>query len=183
MGIKENSNLKLTFISMIKSFEEKIKLSFSKIKYELEDHLDSINQNTNEILYNHHKIIDLEKKVDLLTQRINEMDLMFENQKSNSNSNFDYKGILYKEFSGIEKKVLYYLLSKNNNEITLPDIILYTGLEIEKVEQIIYNLIKSGIPIIKTYSKDDKIFIGIDYNFKIQQRKENFLQIKEEITN
>ena len=49
------------------------KVSFSKIKEELDVHLDSINENTNEINANFEHILKVEQKVDKLSEKFEEI--------------------------------------------------------------------------------------------------------------
>lgn len=62
---------------------QRVRVSFSKIKEELEDHLLAINENTNEIASNYEYICMLESKIERLTQRVDVLQLKLM-QKSQS---------------------------------------------------------------------------------------------------
>ena len=56
--------------------EDKLKATFTKIKEEFEDHLDSINENTNEIHSNYEYLCELDSKIEKLNEKLEEI-MMF----------------------------------------------------------------------------------------------------------
>jgi len=58
--------------------ELKLKLSFVKIKSEIDDHRQSINENTNEIQGNYEYLCKLDSKLDKLSQTVEQLSLVMD---------------------------------------------------------------------------------------------------------
>ncbi|MEM4756338.1 MAG: hypothetical protein QW594_04360, partial [Candidatus Woesearchaeota archaeon] len=56
--------------------KKKLKQAFSLIKEELQEHLDAINENTNEIQYVHEQVELVKEKIEKLTSRLDELELL-----------------------------------------------------------------------------------------------------------
>ncbi len=146
----------------------KIKDAFGSIKDDLDMHLDSINQNTNEIQANNEQLVELELKLEKLTDRFDELNLMlnpslsserFENIKLNSREQE-----LFMHIYLVEDRIPMSLLAKR------------AGLPIELCESILNNLMRKNIPLIRQLV-DGAMYISLDYNFKDLQARKNILNI------
>ena len=60
----------------IQKVNDSLKLSFKKIKQELDSYLDTINQNTNEIQSNYEFLIELDKKIENISDRLDEITML-----------------------------------------------------------------------------------------------------------
>lgn len=65
-----------TLSKHITAIDENIRVSFSKIKEEMEEHLQTINESTDEIQQNYEYLMDLEKKMDKLSEKVEQIQLM-----------------------------------------------------------------------------------------------------------
>jgi len=81
--------MKAVFKKEIEKINKGLQASFQKIKKELDSYLDTINQNTNEIQSNYEFLIELDKKVEALSERIDELTLMINPKQSFINQEFD----------------------------------------------------------------------------------------------
>ena len=59
-------------VSSLKIVEKETKKAFSKVKKEFEEHLEAINENTNEIQSNYELMLKLEEKLDKVENSISE---------------------------------------------------------------------------------------------------------------
>lgn len=117
----------------LKRFEENVKGSFSRIKQELNIHLDSINENTNEINANFDYVMKLENKVDKLSEKIDEMSMMLSGFLGyNDNSNEQY---------------VYYFLKNNLKPMTFKELSQKLMINHKKVIDAVESLILKGFPI------------------------------------
>jgi len=65
------------------SKDKKIKASFKKIRTEMDDHLDAINENTNELVSVADYIAELEAKIVKLGERLDEAEMKISDLKKN----------------------------------------------------------------------------------------------------
>jgi len=147
---------------------EKIKISFGKVENELNEHLDSINANTNEIQSVYELLAELDLKLNKLDSRMDELQLKLD---KDSKKIID---IRIEPLTKIEKKVFMALYTSEIEEITYKDIANKIGIEEVLVQEYITNLIAKGIPMSKKF-QGSSIFISLDKNFKELQAKENII--------
>jgi len=144
---------------------------FGKVREELSEHLDSINQNTAEIDGVHQRFNQLEQMIDKLTERIDE--LAFSNTSQATLENFDVP------LSLREQEVFVALYT--SAEALPPHVIAqYLGLTDELVLTFLHKLISKGIPILKEY-QDNILVFALDKNFKDLQARKQLVTINEEV--
>ena len=158
--------------------DKSIRNSFSKIKSEMENHLDSINENTNEINSNFEHILRLEQKVDKLSERIDELQLLFSSLTSEKRvDETKYENINL----SLREQEVFLALYATEEDMNHFDIAKNLGLTVELVEKYLESMIKKGVPIIKKYD-NKKILFAIDHDFKNVQAKKNILNINEKVS-
>jgi predicted nuclease with TOPRIM domain len=159
--------------------DESLKVSFSRIKEEMDIHLDSINENTNEINSNFEHVARLEDKIDKLNERIDELHMMF------SSLIGDKPEVKEVEFEKIKlstrEQEVFLALYTSQNELTYYDISRKLGLTPDLVEKYIKMMLEKGVPIIRKLT-ENKVFLMVDDEFKNLQTKENVLKIHENIS-
>ncbi len=148
--------------------------SFAKIREELEEHLQSINENTNEIGQNHEYLCGIEQKLDMLAERLDHMQLFL--------SQFGY-GTASRHFhlrplTTDEKRVFIalYAIEDEKGHVTYADIAKVLLMDLQLVSGYTASLIEKGVPIVKRYV-NDIAYLRLDQNFKQLQAKENILAI------
>lgn len=159
--------------------EKRLKTAFLTIKNEFDEHLDSINQNTNEIQANYEYICELENKVDKLTQRLDEIQMVLMTSDKDSIGNNSYKADI-KKLTKREQEVFMILYTNESSNLTFYDIAKKLGLKEDMVRNYISELSSKGIPILKKFVSN-KVYISIDPGFKDFQTRENVLGINPEI--
>ncbi len=157
--------------------QKKIRFSFSLVKEELEEHLDSINENTNEIQYTTEQLFELTRKVDKLMQRMDEMELMLRGPQEEMPA-ADYEVPLFHELSSQEREVfleLYHGAAKTYRELAMR-----LALTEETIRKVLLDLITKGLPLVKRYVKKS-IVIELDPQFKRCQQRDNLMALDQEL--
>ena len=158
-----------------RSIQNSIKIAFTKVKEELEDHLSAINENTNEIQSNYEYTCELESKIEKLTERVEQLQLTVYGQIQAQNQKISEK---MSNLSNDEKNVFkaIYSLEEENGSVTFEDIASESQFTSEEVSKIISSLMEKEVPISKKII-DNKPYLKIDKDFKRLQAKENVLNI------
>lgn len=150
----------------ISQIKEEVSFPLSQIKEEIDDHLAAINDNTQEIQTNFSFLLELDSKIDKLSQRIDKIDLML----SEKPQKIELKPLNYPE------KQVFCVLYTEEAPLTYEDISNKTGLTTALVREHISALIEKGIPLIKSYYQG-RPFLKLDPNFKEVQAKENLVNL------
>ena len=153
-----------------------VKESLEELKEQNEDHLISINENTNEIQSNYEYSLELNQKINKLAERIDEISMLL-------NLKPDQKSIQMPKLTTVEKEIFLalYSICEQQEYATYKEI----GDSVNLSETLIMNyitiLIEKGVPIIKSYN-DDKTKLKLSSYFKDLQTKSNILKITEDIS-
>ena len=168
-------------VSKIRGVERQIKKSFSKIKIEFDDQRDAINENTNEIQSNFEYISELDKKVEKISERIDDLHLYVTNIARALN--LDSLDIEEKKFENMnirltrhEKDVfsLIYFMCEQDVRPTLKSLSTRLGYTPEMTKNYLLELMDKGIPLSITKTDDDLI-IDLDFHFRRVQAKKNIV--------
>lgn len=144
--------------------DRNLRSAFKKIKQELDDHLDTINMNTNEIQSNYEEILDLKQRVDKLTEMVDELRFLL-------NPRLRIKDT---KLSSVEEKVFIVLYTFG--KLSLSDISSKTGLSFQEIENALYSMIVKGFPIYREIEKD-KILFYMDPYFKDLQARRRIVNL------
>jgi len=154
-----NSNRELNRVA------EGVRKAFKAVKVELEDHLDAINQNTSEVQANQCLLTELEAKIEKLSERLDEFELMINPERARK---------LGVKLTPREQEVFMVLYL--NKSITLKDISRRLGFTEEMVNMYILNIISKGIPV-RRELVDDVLVFSLEPEFKDLQARRNVLEI------
>ena len=153
-----------------------LRVELLKIRHEFEEHLQAINENTNEIAANYEYICEIESRLDKLSERVDNIQMCLE---SNSNvivakrNNFDVKKLNRREQ---EVFLVIYTLEEEKGSLTYDDIAKKLGISEQLAGNYVTSIIEKGVPIIKRYL-NSKPYLRLDPEFKTLQAKENILQL------
>ena len=169
---KDNCELKLV------SFE--INKVFGQIKEQFEDHLETINENTNEIHSNFEYLCELDKKIDKLSERIDELNNTIKQQNGEK---VEKKTFKLQPLTTKEKEVFYalYILTEHKRYATYKEIAKRVSYSEDLVASYITNLIEKGIPIVKKYA-NRLAYLGLNSEFREIQAKENIVGVNTLLT-
>ena len=156
--------------------ERLLREAFDKIKEEMTDHLQTINENTNEINSNHDYVLHLENMINKLNERLDEVEhKISELSGKKIMTAEDFKGII---LTPKEQEIFLILYSRTGDLIDYREISKTLGITEQSAQKNISKMISKGIPIIKKYF-DNKVYLVLDNDFRNLQAKLNILNIKD----
>lgn len=167
---------------MLKGERKEIELSQSilvgskgvlgQITGELEDHLIAINENTTEIQSNFEYLCEIDRKIEKLVERIDELSMIVKGKKEEKKA-FDIKKLTKKEK---EIFMAIYQLTEEKKEVTYKQIAKKICATESLVSAYVTSLIEKGIPIAKRYA--GKIAkLTLNKAFRDVQAKQNIVGI------
>lgn len=171
-GPKDETGLKLVSIKVNDTFEQ--------IKEQFEDHLETINENTNEIHSNFEYLCELDRKIDKLSERIEELNNILRKQNGEKVEKKTFKP---QPLTNKEKEIFYalYVLTENKRYTTYKEIAKRVSYSENLVASYITNLVEKGIPIAKKYA-NRIAYLGLDCEFRELQAKENIVGVNTILT-
>jgi hypothetical protein len=152
--------------------EKRLKESFKKIKTEMDDHLEAINENTNELNSLTEYITELEEKIVKLGERLDEAELRIA-ESTGRKQNHPQNIILTTR----EEEIFLLLYSRNGDLLDFREISKALGITEEMCRKNIAGMLSKGVPIIKKYF-EDKTFLVLDSDFRNLQAKENIIKFR-----
>ena len=155
---------------------KKISAEFTKIKHEFEEHLQAINENSNEIAANYEYICEVENKLDKLSERIDQIQMYLASTSGINivkSKSFDVKRLNRREQ---EVFLVIYTLEEEKGSITYADIAQKLGISEQLAGNYVTSIIEKGVPILKRYL-NSRPYLRLDPEFKTLQAKENILQL------
>jgi len=158
-----------------KDINFELKEGLTSVKKELDEHLDSINENTSEIQTSYECMNEINDKLEKLAERTEAIE-MFLQKYSNFTAverSFDIKPLAKTEQHVF---LVIYALEDEKGLVSYADIIKKTGLPGYVVSEYIARLIEKGIPLVKKYINNIPFSIN-NPEFKRLQAKENILCI------
>jgi len=162
----------------IKELRENLDSNLKDIKEQFTQHLDSINDNTNEIQANYEYTTQLDNKIEKLAQRLDQIQL-FLKQLTDRDVAPNVEEYQVQELTLKEKQVFLVLYPLDANKVlSYRAIASEINLTESLVKQYVTNLIEKGIPIIKEY-RLGKPYLRLDPKFKELQAKQNILNIED----
>ncbi len=174
-GKKNNGSKELLTVN------KRLKKAFNTIKEEFEEHLGSINENTNEIQANYEYLCNIDSKIDKLNEKIEEIQLFIKYLANEKNRDDKKKPTHNHIFLTTREKEVFlalYTMAEEKGPITYKAISRRIGLTEFMVREYIINLIEKGIPVIKKYVNQE-VYLDIDQKFRHMQAKENLVDINE----
>ncbi|MFC1753546.1 hypothetical protein ACFL96_09175 [Thermoproteota archaeon] len=151
---------------------KQLKSSFSTIKEEMEEHLQSINDNTTEIQQNADVLYELDNRIAKLEERMEDIHIMF-------------KRIIHTtkvaiELSPEEQKV-FLILYTHDTFLSAEQIAERFAIPVETVLDCLLSMGDKGVPVDKE-TLNDELFYKLEPEFKSLQAKEQLIDIDTAIT-
>jgi|APHM01.1.fsa_nt_gi hypothetical protein len=154
----------------VKSLQERTKQAFHHIKREFDDHLSAINQNTAEIQSVYDFLSDLDRRLDKITERVDELQMQV---------NPEMKDIPEIDLTLREQEV-FFLLYTESEPVSCQDIGRRLGFTSEMVNKYIYNMISKGVPVMRDDSSEDLV-VHLDNGFRTLQAKREIVSVDQGI--
>ena len=135
------------------------------VREELDDHRESINENTTEIQTNHEFLTQLDAKIDKLASKIEEISILVKGTS-------EEKPFKVKALTKREKEVFQalYALGATKSFITYRELAASVGISESLIAQYVANIVEKGVPLTKRYSSN-KVYINLTTNFREKQAK------------
>lgn len=162
-------------LSSTYSVTQQFKVIFSQIKEKFEDHLMSINENTNEIQANCEYLCELDTKIEKLNERLDQMQIFLQKHGLEVQEKPDFK---IASLTKREQEVflVLYTLDGTKDKITYADVARRTGLTEELAMGYIDNIKRKGVPIVRKH-KHSKAYLKLNPYFRTLQAKQNILNL------
>lgn len=155
---------------------KRLRAEVQKIRHELEEHLQAINENTNEIAANYEYVGEIERKLDMLSERIDQLQMYIELNSGitiSKRKNFEVRRLNRREQDVF---LVIYTLEEEKGGVTYEDIANKFNISEQLAGNYVTSLIEKGVPIIKRYL-NSRPYLNLDPDFKTLQAKENILQL------
>lgn len=164
-----------------KSVEKGLRKAFGRVKREFEEHLEAINENTNEIQSNYEILLRLESKIEKIESRINEIDRFIKQFKSQHVYFIDEEeadSFSIMPLNKDEKKVFraIYELETEKVQITYSKIADILGISASLAREYVAALIEKGVPIMKNYL-NQQVYVNLEPRFRNIQTTQNILNL------
>jgi glutamate-1-semialdehyde aminotransferase len=144
-----------------------IKEAFSRIKDELSEHLDTINQNTQELTSAYQYIAELEGKVEKLSERLDEVTVA--TNKSAVIEQMEFK-------LSVREQEVFACLYAHPQGVTANQAARLLGLTGELVTSTLFYLLEKGVAIHKQQTESG-ISYQLDRNFRDLQSRKQLIEV------
>jgi len=149
-----------------------VKHAFTKVKAEMDQHLDSINQNTNEVQSCYEYLAELDAKIEKLGERVDELQFALVPEQQEP---------AYDIVLTHREQEVFMVLYTCEDPVTGLEVARRLGLTVEMVDQYLGNISAKGVPILRTFA-NGKVYHSLDLKFKDLQARKNVLRINEALS-
>ncbi len=162
---------KKEFSKRIIQVESSIKNAFEKVREEFDDHLDSINENTNELQMQYEYMTQLDIKITKLSEKIDDLHMLLKQVTTQQ-----------QPFLSRQEQKIFLTLYTFGEESPLSQVDIANRLSMNEltVRSSLAAMVKKGIPVIEE-KIDEKPYYKFSREFKEQQAKENVVRLDEDI--
>ena len=142
-----------------------------EIREELDEHLDSINENTEEISIQNSAVCEIDNRLNKIEEKMDQMHFMFRQLMRNSLVSVD----LTKD----EQKI-FLVLYTHDGFLSSEDVTSKSKVEVDTVEECLMALMDKGIPVEREII-NKKVYFRMNSEFRLRQAKEQIVKISPEI--
>ena len=156
------------------SFDElgKVASDLGNVREELDEHLQSINENTNELEIQNSFICEIDNRLTKLEEKMDELHFLLKQLVTRAK--------LSVELSKDEQRV-FLILYTHSKFMTTDEIGHNAFLEKELTDESITGMMDKGIPIDREIF-DGNVYYRMNKEFKLRQAKENIIKIDTDVT-
>lgn len=164
--------IQIDFLGLKISIAKKMKQRFDAVDEALDDHLLSINENTNEIQTNYEAICELDAKIEKIAQRMDEMQMHFKRAIKYDDTFSDFSHIV--PLNRMEQEAFLALYTADG--LTFSELAMAVNVTEPIAKRIAAGMIRKGVPV-RRELKGNIPAIALDPDFKDLQAKENLIEI------
>ena len=166
---------KKTVLSATSSITTQLHSAFSEIKDKFDDHLTSINENTNEIQGNYEYLCEIDAKLEKVNERLDQITMFLQKHGLKVEEKPEFKiGNLTKREE--EVFLVLYTLDGTKELTTYTDVARRTGLTEELAMGYIDNMIRKGVPISRKHAHH-RTYLKLNPYFRTLQAKQNIMKL------
>ncbi|MBT7902807.1 hypothetical protein HN587_03015 [Candidatus Woesearchaeota archaeon] len=170
-GKRGNSKDNIKLATDLVNIQTNLKHSFSKIKEEFDDHIQSINDNTSELTVLEGNVCEVDKRLTKLEEKMDNIHMILKTLLSQSHLNI--------ELNQDEQK-LFLLLYTSDEAMNRKEISTKISLEEETVSELILSMTDKGIPLHRINTTHETHF-KLDEEFRLAQAREKIIKICPEV--
>ncbi|MFH1650289.1 MAG: hypothetical protein ABIA93_07130 [Candidatus Woesearchaeota archaeon] len=148
-----------------------MKQALALIREELDEHLDTINENTVEIEQNYNYLSKIETKLDKLTERVDDLLMRLAPEQE----------VAQDIALTTREQEVFLVLYTSPSRISPTQIARRLGLTEEMVHNYLFNLMAKKIPVHKVFD-DGQMLFELETSFKDLQARKNLLKINESVS-
>lgn len=147
---------------------EQLRTAFGTVNEEFEDHLDAINENTEELHCHHEALSELNRKIEKLNDRLDEMRMLVKQ------TCIDRKDI---RLSFDEQKAFIILYTHESGFLSFDEIVAKCGFSADYTRSLVNSMLDKGVSLIREIT-DGNLFFKLNPRFRALQAKENMVKIE-----
>ena len=148
---------------------------FDRIKEELEDHKETINDNTSELQANHEYAWQMDQRIKKMEERLEHLESWM--VRSGGMPLMSEETPVF-ELDEQEKKI-FLIIYTASGFITYTEISEALGESELQIKERITSMLEKGIPIQKKYTQTNEACLMLEKGFKDEQAKRNMLKISQ----
>ena len=161
----------------LKELKDNLKLALSRINEEFEDHLDSINENTNEIQANYDYLCEIDNKIEKISEKLEEIQLVL-SKMTGKKLEMQAPESFIKPLTKAEQQI-FLVLYTSEKPISYMELSKNLNISLTLIREYVANFIGKGIQIQKTYIKG-RPHVMLDKKFKDLHAKKNLVKIDQQ---
>jgi hypothetical protein len=161
-------------MAIFNSNEDRIRQAFNTVHKEFDEHLETINANTEEICENRYMLNELSERISKLSDDISVIKEALQSQTIIDDP------IPNIELSLREQEV-FLVLYMHESGVSYSQVARHTSLPISVVQEILYDLIAKGVPVVKQ-RRESELTLLLDLEFRELQSKHNVVGIDEKLS-
>ncbi len=155
----------------LRKMDAGVRKAFAAVKEEMNAHLETINQNTNEVQSCYEYLAELDAKLGKMAERLDELEFSLHPEQR-----FDDSVALTPR-----EQEVFMVLYTADDPVTASEVGRRLGFTVEMVEQHLFSVMGKGVPILKTFV-NGKVYHSLDLKFKDLQARRNVLHISETVS-
>lgn len=151
----------------LSSMDIKVRNSFKVIREEFEDHLDAINENTDELQSHYESLCELNRKIEKLNERVDQISSMVREiaqERSSITLSLD------------EQRIFLAMYMHEEGFISFDEIVARTHFNQDYARDLITAMLDKGVKLTREIT-DGRLYFRLNPYFKARQIRENIVKI------
>lgn len=154
--------------------DKRLRSAFNAVHREFEEHLESINGNTQEVLENRYMLEELQERLSKIASDVADIKQRLDEAPSNEP--------IYETIDlTLREQEVFLVLYTSEQGVNYNTISQRLSLPVSLVQELVYEMIVKGVPIIKQRTEHG-MRISLDLEFREQQSKHNLVGIDEGVS-